>query len=202
MIRGWCKVAIAAAQKLCGIRYRVLGLNNLPTGPAILLSKHQSAWETLALPVIMPKPLCFVLKKELLSIPFFGWVLGLTHMISIDRKQGNKAFLSVISQGERRLQDGSWIIMFPEGTRTPVGKCGRYKVGGARLAIATQSPIIPIAHNAGHCWSKGKFSLTPGEITISIGSPIFPNNQDVNALNQSVADWIELEMHIIDSQAY
>ncbi|MEX3606145.1 MAG: lysophospholipid acyltransferase family protein, partial [Burkholderia sp.] len=126
MAAGWCRSTLAMVRLLNGIDYRIEGMENLPDGPALLLSKHQSAWETLAFPALMPRPLCYVFKRELLYVPFFGWALGLLHMININRKEGKNAFDSVIRQGKNRLADGAWVIMFPEGTRIPTGHQGKY----------------------------------------------------------------------------
>ncbi len=135
MAAGWCSSTLAVVRWLNGIDYRIEGFENLPDGPAVLLSKHQSAWETLAFPALMPRPLCYVFKRELLYVPFFGWALGLLKMVHINRKDGKYAFESVIRQGKARMDEGAWVIMFPEGTRTPTGKQGKYKTGGARFAV-------------------------------------------------------------------
>lgn len=198
----WNVMVIWAARHVCGIRDRVIGMENLPDGPAILLSKHQSAWETLFYILLMPRPLVFVFKKELLYIPFFGWGIGLLRMIPIDRSRGRDAFAQVVTQGRQRLADGQWIIMFPEGTRTPVGSQGKYKAGGARLAIETGAPVVPIAVNSGECWPKNRFVKTPGTITVSIGKPISPEGLTPNELIERVENWIESEMRVISPAAY
>ena len=199
---GWCKVTLAVLRALNGISYRIEGMENLPNGPAVLLVKHQSAWETLALPGLMPRPLCFVFKRELIYVPFFGWALGLLKMISIDRKQGGAAFASVLKQGRARLAEGAWVIMFPEGTRIPVGRRGKYKSGGARFAVGAEAPIVPIAHNAGHVWPRNSWLKYPGEVTISIGKPIPTVGRSVDEVNREVEAWIESEMRRLDPQAY
>jgi 1-acyl-sn-glycerol-3-phosphate acyltransferase len=202
MAVGWCRSTVWAARWLCGIRYRIEGFENLPDGPAVLLPKHQSAWETVALPAIMPRPLCYVFKRELLFVPFFGWALGLLKMVHIDRRQGHNAFASVTRQGRERLADGSWVIMFPEGTRTPVGKQGKYKTGGARFAVASGAPAVPIAHNAGHLWPRNSFFKFPGIVTVSIGKPIETVGLTADEVNTRVENWIEAEMRRIDPDAY
>jgi 1-acyl-sn-glycerol-3-phosphate acyltransferase len=202
MAVGWCRVTLAVVQRLVGIRYRVEGLENLPDGPAVLLAKHQSAWETVALPAIMPRPLCYVFKRELLFVPFFGWALGMLKMIHINRKEGKYAFASVVKQGHRRLAEGAWVIMFPEGTRIPVGKQGKYKTGGARFALDTGAPVVPIAHNAGHVWPRNSFFKYPGLVTVSIGKPIETAGLTPDELNTRVETWIETEMRRIDPSAY
>lgn len=200
---GWCKVVIRVADKLCGMRYRVIGWENLPERPAIILSKHQSAWETVALPALMPRPLCYVFKRELLYVPFFGWALGLLSMIHINRSKGTDAFQSVVAQGRERLAEGSWIIMFPEGTRTRAGQENpRYKSGGARLAVETGAWVIPMAVNSGRVWPRNSFLKYPGLITISIGMPISSANKTADVLNQEVEAWIEAEMRRIDPESY
>jgi len=202
VVSRWCATVIWVARHLNGIRYQIEGWDNLPDGPAVLLVKHQSAWETIAMPALMPKPLCFVFKRELLFVPFFGWALGLLKMIHIDRKQGKDAFKSVVSQGSARLADGSWMIMFPEGTRIATGKQGKYKSGGARLAIETGAPVVPIAHNAGRLWPRNAFTKNPGIVTVSIGAPIDSTGLTPDALNSQVEAWIEAEMRRIDPEAY
>jgi 1-acyl-sn-glycerol-3-phosphate acyltransferase len=202
MAVGWCKSVFVVLRGVNGIRHQVQGFENLPDGPAVLLSKHQSAWETLAFPALMPRPLCYVFKRELLYVPFFGWALGLLKMVHIDRKEGKNAFASVTKQGKRRMEEGAWVIMFPEGTRTPTGKQGKYKTGGARFAIATGAPVVPIAHNAGRVWPRNSFIKYPGIVTVSIGKPIDTRGLTPDEVNMRVETWIEAEMRRIDPAAY
>src|SRR5450830_1440969 len=161
----WNVIVIWAARVICGIRYQVKGMENLPDAPVILLSKHQSAWETIFYLIIMPRPL-------------------------------------VVVQGRKRLADGQWVIMFPEGTRIPVGQVGKYKHGGSRLAVETNTQVVPIAVNAGECWPKGSFIKKPGIITVSIGKPISPEGLDPAQLSQRVENWIESEMRVISPAVY
>jgi 1-acyl-sn-glycerol-3-phosphate acyltransferase len=198
----WNMFIVWLAKVLCGIRYQVKGMENLPDAPVILLSKHQSAWETIFLLWKMPRPLVFVLKKSLIYIPLFGWALALLRMIPIDRKNGKDAFAQVVRDGTQRLKDGQWIIMFPEGTRIPVGQQGKYKGGGARLAVETQTPVVPIALNAGECWPRNAFIKKPGLITVSIGKPIAPAGLNAVELMQQVENWIESEMRVISPNVY
>ncbi|WP_322047797.1 lysophospholipid acyltransferase family protein [Paraburkholderia sp. J67] len=202
MAAGWCRSTLFVARWLNGIQYRVEGMENLPDGPAVLLSKHQSAWETLAFPALMPKPMCYVFKRELVYVPFFGWALGMLKMIKIDRKEGKHAFASVTRQGKARMAEGAWVIMFPEGTRTPVGSQGKYKTGGARFAIATGAPVVPIAHNAGRVWPRNSFMKYAGIVTVSIGKPIDTTGLTPDEVNKRVEKWIETEMRRIDPTAY
>lgn len=198
----WNVFVIWAARVICGIRYEIKGMENLPDGPAVLLSKHQSAWETIFYLCTMPRPLVFVFKKELLYIPFFGWGIALLRMIPIDRSRGRDAFAQVVEQGRKRLADGQWIIMFPEGTRIAVGKKGQYKGGGARLAIETRVPVVPIAMNSGECWPKNSFIKQPGLITVSIGKPIPSDGMDAATLIAKTEKWIESEMRVISPTVY
>lgn len=198
----WNVFVIWAARVICGIRYEIKGMENLPDGPAVLLSKHQSAWETIFYLGVMPRPLVFVFKKELLYIPFFGWGIALLRMIPIDRSKSRDAFAQVVEQGRKRLANGQWIIMFPEGTRIAVGKKGNYKGGGARLAIETRVPVVPIAMNSGECWPKNSFVKKPGLITISIGKPIPSDNMDAATLIGKTEKWIESEMRVISPAVY
>jgi 1-acyl-sn-glycerol-3-phosphate acyltransferase len=202
MAVGWCRSVVAVLHGLSGIRHTVQGMENLPDGPAVLLSKHQSAWETVAFPALMPRPLCYVFKRELLYVPFFGWALGMLKMVHINRKEGKHAFASVTRQGKLRMEEGAWVIMFPEGTRTPTGKQGKYKTGGARFAIATGAPVVPIAHNAGRVWPRNSFIKYPGIVTVSIGKPIDTRGLTPDEVNMRVETWIEAEMRRIDPAAY
>jgi 1-acyl-sn-glycerol-3-phosphate acyltransferase len=198
----WPRMVIWAARVLCGIRWRVEGWERLPDEPVVLLSKHQSTWETLFYVAWMPRELCFVFKRELLWVPFFGWGIGLLKMIHIDRRQGRDAFESIVRQGQRKLDEGRWIIMFPEGTRTPVGSQGKYKSGGARLAVRTGASVVPIAVNSGECWPKKRFVKTPGIITVSIGHPIPTAGRNPEDVNDEAERWIETEMRRISPHAY
>ena len=198
----WNVFVIWAARVVCGIEYEIKGSENWPDAPAIVLSKHQSAWETIFLLANTPRPLVFVFKKEILYIPFFGWGIALLRMIPIDRKQGKNAFRMVAEIGKRRLRDGQWIIMFPEGTRTKVGSQGKYKSGGTRLAIDTKTPVVPIAVNSGECWPKNSFIKRPGKITVSIGKPISSEGQTPDGMMEQVEQWIESEMRVISPHAY
>jgi 1-acyl-sn-glycerol-3-phosphate acyltransferase len=198
----WNVFVIWAAKIVCGIHYQVKGFENLPDRPVILLSKHQSAWETIFYLCVMPRPLAFVFKKELTYIPFFGWGIGLLRMIPIDRSKGKDAFAQVLEKGKDRLNKGQWIIMFPEGTRIPVGQKGKYKGGGARLAVETGTEVVPIAMNAGECWPKNSFIKKPGVITVSIGKPIAPEGMNNIELMQRVENWIESEMRVISPAVY
>jgi 1-acyl-sn-glycerol-3-phosphate acyltransferase len=198
----WPRAMVAVGRWLCGMRWEVIGRENLPDGPAIVLSKHQSTWETFFLVSDLPRELCFVFKRELLYVPFFGWGIGLLKMIHIDRKRGRTAFESVVSQGTEQLANGRWVIMFPEGTRTPAGSQGQYKTGGARLAIRTGAPVIPIAVNSGRLWPKKKLIKKPGLITVSIGKPIPSAGKTAEKLTSEVEQWIETEMRRISPADY
>jgi 1-acyl-sn-glycerol-3-phosphate acyltransferase len=198
----WPRAMTWVGRWICGLRWEVLGAENLPDGPAILLPKHQSTWETFYLIWAMPRDLCFVFKRELLYVPFFGWGMALLKMIHIDRSQSRTAFESVVSQGEAQLSSGRWVIIFPEGTRYPAGVSGRYKSGGARLAIRTGVPVVPIAVNAGRLWPKKKLIKKPGLITVSIGKPINSAGKTPEQLTSEVETWIEAEMRRISPADY
>ncbi len=191
---GWPRLVIWSARVLTGVKWQVIGRENLPDGPAILLSKHQSTWETLFLAAWMPRELCYVFKRELLYLPFFGWGIALLDMIHIDRSRGAEAFEHVVRQGSRKLAEGRWIILFPEGTRTPAGSRGRYKTGGARLAVRTGAPVIPIAVTSGEYWPRRAWTLRPGTITVSIGPAISTAGASTEEVNDLVEQWIESEM--------
>jgi 1-acyl-sn-glycerol-3-phosphate acyltransferase len=201
----WLGWVIAGARVILGIRVRVNGMENLPVGatsPAILLVKHQSTLETFLLPTLMPHPLAYVFKKELLYLPFFGWAMGRLDMIQIDRNQRAQAFNRVVAQGKDLLAQGIWIIMFPEGTRIPRGQRGSYKSGGARLAIETGAPVIPIAVSSAKCWPRRAFIKHPGVVDVSIGHPIASQGRLADELMREVETWIEAEMRRLDPDAY
>ena len=199
IISGWAHLMLFLLRVICGVRYRVLGAEHIPRTPSIVLSKHQSAWETLAFQQIFP-PQVWVLKKELLHIPFFGWGLAMTSPIAIDRGSGKAALKQIVKQGKDRLQQGFWIVIFPEGTRIAPGEKGKYGIGGAWLATHTDAPVVPVAHNAGEFWSKDAFVKLPGTITVSIGAPIDSTGMEPGELNTRVETWIETEMARISNQ--
>jgi 1-acyl-sn-glycerol-3-phosphate acyltransferase len=188
----WSRLVVWLARVICGIRYQVLGLENLPRQPSIVLAKHQSAWETIAFEVFLP-PQVWVLRRSLLRVPFFGWGLAMMSPIAIDRGAGRQALKQTLEQGRDRLAQGFWIIIFPEGTRIAPGQRGKYQVGGAWLAVRTGAPVVPIAHNAGQLWRKNALLKFPGTITVSIGRPIDPSGLTPQELNRRVENWIESE---------
>ncbi|HET7524843.1 MAG TPA: lysophospholipid acyltransferase family protein [Burkholderiaceae bacterium] len=207
MCVAWLRLVIGGARWICGVQYRVQGLEHVPGASSakaavILAPKHQSTWETFALPVLMPHPLAYVFKRELLAIPFFGWAMGRLDMIHIDRSKRAEAWAKVAEQGARLMAEGVWVIMFPEGTRTPRGSQGAYKSGATRLAVATGTPVVPIAVTSARCWPRRSFLLMPGTIDISIGRPIDARGRESDELMREVERWIESEMRRLDPEAY
>ncbi|WP_234197846.1 MULTISPECIES: 1-acyl-sn-glycerol-3-phosphate acyltransferase [Pseudacidovorax] len=201
----WLGVAIGGARWILGIRPVVLGMENLPQDKeagAVLLVKHQSTYETFLMPTLMPHPLAYVFKKELLYVPFFGWAMSRLDMVHIDRKQRTQAFQKVVAQGKKLLGKGVWIIMFPEGTRIPRGQVGQYKTGGTRLAIETGVPVVPIAVTSARCWPRKAFVKTPGTVHVSIGPAIPSAGRKADELMVEVQAWIEAEMRRLDPEAY
>jgi len=198
----WLRMSIWGARVICGVRANVQGMENLPDSAVVLLPKHQSTWETFAFPGLMPHPLSYVFKRELLYIPFFGWAMARLDMIHIDRSRRAEAWNRVAEQGRRFMATGHWVIMFPEGTRAPRGGRGTYKAGGTRLAIATGAPVVPIAVTSARCWPRKSFVLTPGTIDVSIGKPIPSAGRQPDELMREVETWIEAEMRRLDPQAY
>jgi len=198
----WPRLAVWGAKVICGIRWQARGAENLPDGQAIVLSKHQSAWETLYFPSYLPREACFVYKRELHRIPFFGWGLALLHMIPIDRSRGRDAFEQVVKLGRQRLEQGRWPVLFPEGTRVAPGQSARFKMGGALLAARTGAPVIPVAHNAGECWPRNAFIKKSGMITVSYGPPIAVEGLSAEEINRRAQDWIEGEMRRLNPERY
>ena len=191
-------------ENLLGIRPKVIGLENMPQEPCVILSKHQSAWETMTLQDYVPKgAYCvFVLKKELLSVPFIGWGLAAMKMISIDRKAGKDALDQVVQQGRERLQQGFYVIVFPEGTRVAPGQKKRYKAGGAYLATHVGCKVVPIAHNAGELWPRQAFLKKSGTVTVSIGPAFDASGMTENEVKQRAEAWIEAEMRRLSPHRY
>lgn len=190
VIAGWCWLTVRLARVLCGIRWRVEGRENLPAKPAVILSKHQSAWETLAYQEIFP-PQSYLLKRELLWIPFFGWGLALMSPIAIDRANGRAALRDIARRGKERLAQGFWVVIFPEGTRVRVGEKRDYQQGGAWLAAQCGVPVVPVAHNAGRLWPRNAFLKRPGEVTVRIGPAIPTTGRDAKQISADAEAWIE-----------
>ncbi|MGB4674850.1 MAG: lysophospholipid acyltransferase family protein [Azovibrio sp.] len=189
------------ARWVLGVKMVVKGRENIPAQPILVLSKHESAWETVALQEIFI-PTVFVLKQELLKIPFFGWGLAALRMIAIDRNGGKEALRQMLEQGKDRLAQGIWVVVFPEGTRVPPGQRVRYKLGAAYLATRTGTPVLPVAHNAADVWPKKALLIQPGTITVSIGPPIETKGLKDAQVNAAVEAWIEAEMRRLSPQRY
>ncbi len=189
----WARATLWWLELTCGLGFRVEGREHIPEGTAIVFAKHQSAWETIAMQMIFPVQ-TWVLKRELLFIPLFGWGLALTRPVAIDRKAGKKALKQVIEQGTRRLSEGLWLIIFPEGTRVAPGERGKYAVGGALLAEKSGYPVVPVAHNAGEFWPKQGFIKRPGVITLAIGPIIETRGRKASVIMQEAEAWIEGKM--------
>jgi 1-acyl-sn-glycerol-3-phosphate acyltransferase len=179
-----------------GISCEVQGWENVPDFPVIIMAKHQSAWETLFMESRFP-PQCWIVKRELLWLPFVGWSLIAIRAIAIDRASGTSAREQIVEQGAKRLKEGMWVSIFPEGTRIAPGKTGRYGIGGALLATRTGTPILPIAHNAGEYWGRYSFKKRAGVVKVVIGPLIQTAGRDVVAVNNEVQEWIEGRMRII-----
>jgi 1-acyl-sn-glycerol-3-phosphate acyltransferase len=194
VITSWSRLMLWAAEHMCGIRYRVLNAERIPREACIILAKHQSAWETLAFQKIFP-PQVWVLKRELLFVPFFGWGLAMLEPIAIDRAGGAAAMRQMLEQGRDRLARGFSIVIFPEGTRTAPGIRGRYHPGGAWLALKTGARVLPVAHNAGHCWPRRSWLKYPGLVTVSVGPALEGAAATADELMLRAEEWIENEMH-------
>ena len=192
IISGWARSMVWWLRITCNIRHEVTGLENIPSSPSIILAKHQSAWETLAFQAIFPAQV-YLLKRELLWIPIFGWGLAMSSPIAIDRSAGREALKKLVAHGKDRLAKGLWVVIFPEGTRKAPGERGKYNIGGAWLATHTQTQVVPVAHNAGEYWPKNGFIKRPGVIKLHISKPIQTANLKADALNSQVENWIEAE---------
>jgi len=190
VISGWSRLVILLAKLVLGIQWRVEGREHLPRRPAVILAKHQSAWETMAFQIIFP-PQVHVLKRELLWIPFFGWGLALMSPIAIDRRRGLPALRALARKGMQRLAQGFWVVVFPEGTRVAPGERRAYQPGGAWLAAAAGAPVVPVAHNAGLLWPRYAFLKRAGTVTVRIGPAIDPAGRDPATINRLAEAWIE-----------
>ncbi len=189
----WVAVALWLVKTICGIHYQIEGQENIPKDNGIIVCKHQSAWETIALQKIFPAQV-FILKRELLWLPFFGWAMAACEPIAINRSLGKAALRQIISQGIDRLNKGRWVVIFPEGTRVSPGEKVKYGVGGGMLAVKSGHSIVPVAHNAGEFWGKYSFLKYPGTIQVRIGPAISPANRSASEINNQAHDWIETQM--------
>ncbi len=189
----WAQFAIWVLKLVCGLHHRVEGLENLPDRPAVLFAKHQSAWETIAFQTIFP-PQAWVMKRSLLRIPFFGWGLAATGPVKIDRSSPRKALSEVVRQGKQKIEEGRWVVIFPEGTRIAPGKHGTYYASASLLAIQAKVPIVPVAHNSGDFWRRREFRKRPGEICVRIGEPIDSQGMKARELNRMAENWVRKTM--------
>ena len=205
LITLWTDMAIWGAKHIVGIDYRVMGMERIPNvrthGGVIFLSKHQSRYETLLFRSLFRR-MCYVYKRELHWVPFFGWGIFLCDMIPINRAKGREAMDQVAAVGGKKLREGWNMIMFPEGTRVDPGARRRYKLGGTYLSVATRIAVVPIAHNAGDVWPRGKWLKKPGVVTVSIGAPIAPDDMTPEQQMAKVETWIETEMHRLFPHQY
>jgi 1-acyl-sn-glycerol-3-phosphate acyltransferase len=190
LARVWARVLLRVLKWTCRLDYRVEGAENIPPGNHIALWKHSSSWETIAMAVVFPRQV-WVLKRELTWIPVVGWGIRQLHAIAIDRKSGHSAVSQVVEQGKGRIAEGDWVIIFPEGTRMPLGQTRRYGVSGTLLAVETGRFVVPVAHNAGSYWPRRGLRKKAGVIRVVIGKPIPAAGRDVRELNNEVQAWVE-----------
>ncbi|MGD2112597.1 MAG: lysophospholipid acyltransferase family protein, partial [Gammaproteobacteria bacterium] len=190
LVQTWARFVLWWLKVTCRLTHEITGTEHIPSGAAIVFSKHQSTWETIALQLIFPMQV-WVAKRELMWIPFFGWGLVLMKCIAIRRGTGRAAVRQLVTQGRARLDEGIWIVIFPEGTRIPPGQKGHYRIGGAILAEQTGYPIVPVAHNAGEYWPRRSFIKHPGVIQVCVGEPIERNGKSAQDLLEEASGWIE-----------
>lgn len=200
IIRTWSVAIVWLARIICGVRWTVTGIDRLPPVPSIILSKHQSAWETLAFQAIFP-PQVWVLKRSLLWVPFVGWGIGMLSPIAIDRSQRMRALKQMLQQGRARLASGFWVVVFPEGSRIDPGRRGTWQIGGAWLAAHAGAPVVPVAVNSGELWPRNGFVKHPGTIEVVILDPIDPSGMKAEALNELVEQRVEHAMLQLNGKA-
>ncbi|MGD8909316.1 MAG: lysophospholipid acyltransferase family protein [Chromatiales bacterium] len=196
----WSRLNLWGLSAICGLDYRLKGAENIPEKSCIVLSKHQSAWETIALVSLIPGRKSWVLKRELLFVPIFGWIMWYYKPIAINRKSGHRALEQIIEQGSERIKSGCKIVVFPEGTRVAPGSRKRYGIGGAILAEKSGAPVLPIAHNAGVFWRRRDLRKYPGTIDIEIGPLIETRGLDANEINARAESWIEAKVEQLPSE--
>ena len=198
MMRQYAILNIKILKHLCHINYQLEGQKNIPPSTAIIFSKHQSTWETMALQIFFPAH-SFIVKRELLWLPFFGWGLASMRPVAINRGSGRKAIAQLLTKGKKLLESGRWLVIFPEGTRVTPGQHKRYKIGGALLAAETGIPIVPVAHNAGEFWPKGGFLKRPGTVKVVIGPLISTKGREAEEILNEAESWIETTMSRISN---
>ena len=193
IVQTWVSFVMWWLKVTCRLTHEIQGTGHIPDQAAIVFSKHQSTWETVALQAIFPRQV-WVAKRELMWIPVFGWGMALMNTIAIDRGSGRAAVAQLVKKGKASLDEGNWVVIFPEGTRIPPGKRGRYRIGGAVLAEQSGYPIIPVAHNAGEYWPRRSFIKRPGVIQVRIGPPIHADGKTAQQILDEAAEWIEGQM--------
>lgn len=196
-VSSWCTFNVHWLRITCGIQYKITGLENIPSQACVIMSNHQSTWETLAYPSIFPM-LTWVIKKELLYIPFFGWGIASIQPIALDRKQGKKSIRQLISDGKSKLGLGRFLLIFPEGTRIPYGETRPLKAGGFVLAKQANVSILPVAHDAGRLWPRNGFLKNPGTIHVHIGQAMTTDAHSAEELRDQYSQWLNdkrAEMH-------
>jgi 1-acyl-sn-glycerol-3-phosphate acyltransferase len=201
LARLYCRIVLVWVRWTCGIRPEISGWENVPDYPVIIMAKHQSAWETLFMEASFPAQ-CWIVKKELLWLPFVGWGLLAVRAIAIDRSSGRSAREQIVEQGRKRLKQGMWVSIFPEGTRIAPGKRGRYGQGGGYLAAQTGTPVLPLAHNAGEVWGRYAFRKHAGVVKVVIGPLIRTEGRDAASVTAEVEAWIEGQMRRIAPHRY
>jgi len=201
LISSWSRVTLYVLSFVCGLKFEISGQENIPETPCIIFCKHQSTWETMALQLLFT-PQVWILKRELLWVPFFGWTLASMKSIAIDRSSGKKALKQVVEQGIQRLNEGNWVVIFPEGTRTRPGDKPNYKIGGAMLANKSKYDVLPIAHNAGEFWPKGQYVKKAGTIKMVIGPVIKSSELSAKEISRNAEQWIESTLKTIYEKSY
>jgi len=192
----WCRFVLFWLRVTCGVRYDIQGAENIPGSPVVVLSTHQSAWETIFLYYAI-SPVCPILKKELLKIPFWGWAMRLQMPIAIDRSKPREAGRSLLVQGRQRLHDGLSVVIFPEGSRSPAGTVKALSRGGAKLAVSANTPVLPVIHNAGVCWPPHTLLKNPGVIRVRFGEVIVSEGKSAAEVTDLYSQWVTANMDII-----
>ncbi len=197
----WCQFVLFWLRVVCGVRYRIEGLENIPRHPVVVLSTHQSAWETIYL-YYAASPVCPILKKELLSIPFWGWAMRLQKPIAIDRSKPREAGRTLLVEGKKRLEEGLSVVIFPEGTRSAAGEVKPFSRGGAKLAVTAGVPVLPVIHNAGDCWPAHTILKNPGTIHVRFGPLLEVEGRDSTEVTDAFATWVQSNMDVIRTDAH